>query len=51
MMGIERDDSQSDEIMRGVTILLKIPVRLYTNLPMTIVLYLNLPDGVSATMG
>ena len=39
------------EIIRGVTELLKIPVRLYTNLPITIVLYLNRPDGVSATIG
>lgn len=37
--------------MRGVTELEKIPVRLYTNLPMEMVLYLNLPDGVSATIG
>lgn len=48
----ERDnDSQIEDIIRGVTELLKMPVRLYTNLPITIVLYLSLPDGVSATIG
>lgn len=39
------------EIILGVTELLKMAVRLYTNLPITIVLYLSLPEGVSATMG
>lgn len=44
-------NSQEAAIIRGVSELLKIPVRLYTNLPITIVLYLNRPEGVSATMG
>ena len=48
---MQREDLPIGDIMRGVTELLNIPVRLYTNLPITIVLYLNLPDGVSATMG
>jgi hypothetical protein len=48
---VKEEGLQEAESMRGVTELLKIPVRLYTNLPITIVLYLNLPDGVSATIG
>jgi hypothetical protein len=48
---LTEEDLQVGESMRGVTELLKIPVRLYTNLPITIVLYLNRPDGVSATIG
>lgn len=39
------------ESIRGVKTFLMIPVMLYTNLPMMTVLYLSLPDGVSATIG
>jgi hypothetical protein len=49
--GNEKRNLQVEEIIRGVRELLKIPVKLYTNLPITIVLYLNLPDGDSATIG
>lgn len=42
---------QVDDIMRGVTELENMLVRLYTNLPMVMVLYRNRPDGVSATIG
>ncbi len=44
-------DSPIGESIRGVTELLKMPVRLYTNLPITMVLYRKRPEGVSATMG
>jgi hypothetical protein len=42
---------QSAAIIRGVTELLNMPVKLYVNRPMTMVLYRKRPDGVSATMG
>lgn len=37
--------------MRGVTLFEKIPVRLYTNLPIVMVLYRSRPEGVSDTIG